>query len=82
MLRLGLPRTSHRFPQTRTRRSASVVDALEAGTVRVNTHDMVDPALPFGGFKASRHRASGIGREHGRASPDTYTETRPVCIAY
>ncbi|WP_275692906.1 phenylacetaldehyde dehydrogenase StyD [Burkholderia sp. Ax-1719] len=58
-------------------RALRVVDAIEAGTVWVNTHNMVDPALPFGGFKAS-----GIGREHGRAIIDSYTETKSVCIAY
>ncbi|WP_415768062.1 phenylacetaldehyde dehydrogenase StyD [Paraburkholderia sp. J69-1] len=58
-------------------RALRVVDAVEAGTVWVNTHNMVDPALPFGGFKAS-----GIGREHGRAIIDSYTETKSVCIAY
>ncbi|MBB3255779.1 phenylacetaldehyde dehydrogenase [Paraburkholderia bannensis] len=58
-------------------RALRVVDAIEAGTVWVNTHNMVDPALPFGGFKAS-----GIGREHGRAIIDSYTETKSICIAY
>ncbi|WP_341312140.1 phenylacetaldehyde dehydrogenase StyD [Paraburkholderia sp. IMGN_8] len=54
-----------------------LVDGIEAGTVWVNTHNMVDPAMPFGGFKAS-----GIGREHGRAIVDAYTECKSVCIAY
>ncbi|WP_415913707.1 phenylacetaldehyde dehydrogenase StyD [Paraburkholderia sp. J63] len=58
-------------------RALRVVDAVQAGTVWVNTHNMVDPALPFGGFKSS-----GIGREHGRAIIDAYTETKSVCIAY
>ncbi|WP_322033141.1 phenylacetaldehyde dehydrogenase StyD [Paraburkholderia sp. J76] len=58
-------------------RALRVVDGVQAGTVWVNTHNMVDPALPFGGFKAS-----GIGREHGRAIIDAYTETKSVCIAY
>jgi phenylacetaldehyde dehydrogenase len=53
------------------------IDALQAGTVWVNTHNMVDPAMPFGGFKAS-----GVGREHGRAAIEAYTETKSVCIAY
>jgi phenylacetaldehyde dehydrogenase len=38
---------------------------------------MVDPAMPFGGFKAS-----GLGREHGRAAIEAYTDTKSVCIAY
>jgi phenylacetaldehyde dehydrogenase len=54
-----------------------VVDRMEAGTVWVNSHNMVDPALPFGGFKSS-----GVGREHGRAIIDAYTETKSVCFAY
>jgi phenylacetaldehyde dehydrogenase len=44
-------------------RALDVFDHVEAGTVWVNTHNMVDPALPFGGFMSS-----GIGREHGRSS--------------
>ncbi|RDJ99673.1 phenylacetaldehyde dehydrogenase StyD [Paraburkholderia lacunae] len=54
-----------------------LADGIEAGTVWVNTHNMVDPAMPFGGFKAS-----GIGREHGKAIVDSYTESKSVCIAY
>lgn len=52
-------------------------DRIQAGTIWVNTHNMVDPAMPFGGFKSS-----GIGREHGRAIIEAYTETKSVCIAY
>ena len=50
---------------------------LRAGTVWVNTHGVFDPNLPFGGFKQS-----GLGREHGKAAIDTYTELKSVCIAY
>ncbi len=53
------------------------IDALQAGTVWVNTHNMVDPNMPFGGFKQS-----GVGREHGRSAIDGYTEIKSVCIAY
>lgn len=52
-------------------------DELEAGTVWVNTHNMVDPNLPFGGFKDS-----GLGREHGIAAIEHYTTTRSLVIAY
>ncbi len=58
-------------------KALQVVDRIEAGTVWVNSHNMVDPALPFGGFKSS-----GVGREHGRAIIDAYTETKSVCFAY
>ena len=54
-----------------------LADELEAGTVWINTHNMVDPNLPFGGFKAS-----GVGREHGAAAVEHYTETRSLVIAY
>ena len=42
-----------------------------------NTHNMLDPNMPFGGFKQS-----GVGREHGRAVLDLYLEKKSVCIAY
>lgn len=48
---------------------------IKAGTVWVNCHNMLDPALPFGGFKLS-----GMGREMGRAVLDLYTETKSVCM--
>jgi acyl-CoA reductase-like NAD-dependent aldehyde dehydrogenase len=46
---------------------------LEAGTVYVNVWGLTDPAAPFGGYKAS-----GVGREHGRAGLDEYLETKTV----
>ncbi|MFD2272601.1 aldehyde dehydrogenase family protein [Undibacterium arcticum] len=52
-------------------------DSLEAGTVWINTHNMVDPNLPFGGFKQS-----GVGREHGAAAIENYTDTKSLVIAY
>lgn len=54
-----------------------IADRLEAGTVWINTHNVIDPAMPFGGVKQS-----GIGREHGRAAIDAYTECKSVCVAY
>jgi len=53
-----------------------LVPKLRAGTVWVNCHNFVDPAMPFGGFKQS-----GFGREHGRAVFEQYTELKSVCIA-
>jgi phenylacetaldehyde dehydrogenase len=54
-----------------------LVPKIKAGTVWVNCHNFVDPAMPFGGFKQS-----GFGREHGRAVIDLYTELKSVCIAF
>jgi phenylacetaldehyde dehydrogenase len=48
---------------------------LKAGTVWVNTHNVVDPNLPFGGFKQS-----GIGRENGAAAIELYTELKTVVM--
>ena len=47
---------------------------LRAGTVWVNCHNMIDAAMPFGGFKQS-----GWGREMGPAALDAYLETQSVC---
>jgi phenylacetaldehyde dehydrogenase len=53
-----------------------IVAKIKAGTVWVNCHNFIDPAMPFGGFKQS-----GIGREHDRAGIEMYTELKSVCIA-
>jgi len=48
---------------------------LQAGNVYINTWGGGDPAAPFGGYKAS-----GIGREKGRANLDAYLETKTVWV--
>ena len=48
---------------------------IKAGTVWVNTHNLIDPNLPFGGFKQS-----GFGREMGREAIEMYTEPKSVLI--
>ena len=58
-------------------RAMRVTRQIQAGTVWVNSHNVLDPNLPFGGFKQS-----GIGREHGRAGIDSYLETKTVMIRY
>jgi phenylacetaldehyde dehydrogenase len=58
-------------------RAMELIPRVKAGTIWVNTHGILDPNLPFGGFKQS-----GIGREHGRAAIESYTELKSVCIAY
>jgi acyl-CoA reductase-like NAD-dependent aldehyde dehydrogenase len=49
---------------------------LRAGSVYVNNWRGGDPAVPFGGFKAS-----GVGREHGREGLEAYLETKSVSVA-
>jgi phenylacetaldehyde dehydrogenase len=53
-----------------------MVRKIRAGTVGVNAHGSVDPALPFGGFKQS-----GWGREKGRDVLDLYTEVKAVVMS-
>ncbi|AQS83859.1 MAG: aldehyde dehydrogenase family protein [Acetobacter aceti] len=50
---------------------------LDAGTVWVNTHSFIDPALPFGGIKQS-----GLGREFGTDWVNAYTELKSICISH
>jgi phenylacetaldehyde dehydrogenase len=49
---------------------------LRAGSIRINGSGGVDPALPLGGYKAS-----GWGRENGRAGIEAYTELKAVSVA-
>lgn len=53
----------------------NVVAAFKAGTVWINCYHILDPALPFGGYKQS-----GWGREHGSSAFDAYTETKTVIL--
>ena len=52
------------------------VRRLRAGNVWVNCHSILDPAVPFGGYKLS-----GYGRELGHAAVDLYTEAKSVTYA-
>ena len=54
-----------------------MVERVTAGTVWVNCHNLLDPNMPWGGFKKSGH-----GRELGRTVLDLYTELKSVCIKY
>jgi acyl-CoA reductase-like NAD-dependent aldehyde dehydrogenase len=56
-------------------RAHRVSRALRAGTVWVNNYGAVDPAAPFGGYKASGH-----GREMGSYVLDLYTEVKSVWL--
>jgi aldehyde dehydrogenase (NAD+) len=47
--------------------------ALRAGTVWVNTYQMVYPSVPYGGVKVSGH-----GRNLGAASMDELTQTKSI----
>jgi aldehyde dehydrogenase (NAD+) len=46
---------------------------LAAGTVWLNTYQLLSPTVPFGGYKQS-----GLGRELGPHALDAYLETKTV----
>lgn len=48
---------------------------LRSGSVWVNCHNVLDPAMPFGGYKQS-----GWGRELGREAVYSCTESKSLCI--
>ncbi|WP_407305532.1 aldehyde dehydrogenase family protein [Acinetobacter sp.] len=54
-----------------------LIPQIEAGSIWVNMHTFLDPAVPFGGVKAS-----GVGREFSDAFIDDYTELKSVMIRY
>ncbi|WP_295470861.1 aldehyde dehydrogenase family protein [uncultured Pseudomonas sp.] len=58
-------------------RALRLIPRIEAGTLWVNMHTFLDPAVPFGGMKGS-----GVGREFGSAFIEDYTELKSVMIRF
>lgn len=56
-------------------RALRLARGLDAGNVRVNAGTGMDPAMPFGGFKAS-----GWGHENGREGVEAFTSLKTVTI--
>ena len=48
---------------------------IDSGTVWINTHNVLDTAMPFGGVKMS-----GLGREFGSEAIHAFTEPKAVCM--
>lgn len=48
---------------------------IKAGTLWVNSHHIMDAAVPFGGYKES-----GFGREHGSSVLEHYTQEKAVVM--
>ena len=61
----------------RSDRALNYTDRLQAGTVWVNSHTLIDANLPFGGMKQS-----GTGRDFGPDWLDGWCETKSVCVRY
>jgi len=57
-------------------RAHRVIARLEAGTCWINHYNITPIELPFGGYKAS-----GLGRENGRAALEYYTQLKSVYVA-
>lgn len=57
-------------------RAHRVAQAIDAGMVWINSQNVRDLRIPFGGAKAS-----GIGREGGHYAFDFYTETQVIHVA-
>lgn len=53
----------------------AVTSRVRAGLIWVNAHGVPDPAIPFGGYKAS-----GWGREQGREAVDSFMELKSVMV--
>lgn len=54
-----------------------IIPQLNVGTIYVNAHNLMDPAVPFGG-----HKQSGYGREMSKMAIEMYTETKSVYLSY
>jgi aldehyde dehydrogenase (NAD+) len=57
------------------RKAHYLAKAIRAGSVWINCYQMMDPAMPFGGYKMS-----GYGRESGSAQFDDYLNVKSVWI--
>jgi acyl-CoA reductase-like NAD-dependent aldehyde dehydrogenase len=53
----------------------SIASRIRAGLLWVNAHGVPDPAVPFGGYKAS-----GWGREQGLEGLEAFTELKSVMV--
>jgi acyl-CoA reductase-like NAD-dependent aldehyde dehydrogenase len=56
-------------------RGMKLAERLDCGIVWINDHHRIDPALPWGGMKAS-----GMGRETGLEGYREYTTTKSVIV--
>ncbi len=57
------------------KRAMRVTRQIKAGTVWLNTYQILSPTAPFGGYKYS-----GIGRELGPDALEAYLETKTVIV--
>ncbi|KAF8208981.1 aldehyde dehydrogenase [Mycena galopus ATCC 62051] len=56
-------------------RAIRVAHAFESGSTFINSAQLIESSIPFGGYKAS-----GMGRELGEYALDTYTQVKAVHV--
>ncbi|XP_078605110.1 4-trimethylaminobutyraldehyde dehydrogenase-like [Branchiostoma floridae x Branchiostoma japonicum] len=56
-------------------RAHRVIAQMQAGTCYINNFNIIDVAVPFGGFKKS-----GLGRENGLVTVEYYTQVKTVYV--
>jgi acyl-CoA reductase-like NAD-dependent aldehyde dehydrogenase len=61
---------------TNLERAQAVAKKLEAGTVWINEYHLLNPGMPFGGYKQS-----GVGREMGEEGLKSYLEVKHLWIS-
>lgn len=57
------------------KRAHQVANSLQAGSIFINGYHLLDPAVPFGGYKSS-----GYGREGGLEQIEGYLNTKSIWI--
>jgi len=57
------------------KKALQTAHAIEAGTVWVNTYNLYDPSLPFGGVKES-----GYGKDLGPSALDHYVDEKSIWV--
>jgi acyl-CoA reductase-like NAD-dependent aldehyde dehydrogenase len=59
-----------------SKRAIEVAKKIEAGTVWINEYHLLNPGMPFGGYKQS-----GIGREMGEEGLKSYLEVKHLWVS-
>jgi acyl-CoA reductase-like NAD-dependent aldehyde dehydrogenase len=57
-------------------RAKNVAKQLETGTVWINEYHLLNPGMPFGGYKQS-----GLGREMGEEGLKAYLEVKHLWVS-
>ncbi len=53
-----------------------MAEQIEAGVVWVNSYNLFDPSVPYGGYKES-----GYGRDQSRESIEAFTQVKAIWVS-